>query len=49
MENHEPINISVESINNIFQSIRHIRDQKKEPIYQQSLIIYIKMRKIKLK
>ena len=45
MENHEPINISVESINNIFQSIRHIRDQKKEPIYQQSLIIYIKMRK----
>ena len=47
MENHEPINISVESIN-IFQSIRHIRDQKKEPIYQQSLIIYIKMRKIKL-
>ena len=48
MENHEPINISVKTNNNIFQSIRHIRDQKKEPIYQQSLIIYIKMRKIKL-
>ena len=30
MENHESINISMESINNIiFESIRHIRDQKK--------------------
>ena len=43
MENHESINISTESINNlIFESLRHVRDQKKESIYQQSLHIYIK-------
>ena len=42
MENHESINISMESINNlIFESIRHVLDQKKEQIYQQSLHIYI--------
>ena len=45
MENHESINISMESINNlIFESLRHVRDQKKESIYQQSLHIYIKKR-----
>ena len=45
MENHESINISTESINNlIFESLRHVRDQKKESIYQQSLHIYIKKR-----
>ena len=33
MENHESINISMESINNlIFESIQHIRDQKKADI-----------------
>ena len=49
MENQESINLSMESINNtIFESIQHIRDQKKEPIYQQSLNICIKMKKIKL-
>ena len=48
MENHESINISMESINNIiFESMRHIRDQKKVPIYQKSLNT-IKMKKIKL-
>ena len=32
----------MESINNvIFESIRHIRDQKKELTYQQPLNIYI--------
>ena len=42
MENHKSINISMESINNlIFESIRHIRDQEKEPIYQQLLSVYI--------
>ena len=49
MENHESINISMESINNIiFESMRHIRDQKNVPICQQSLNISIKMKKIKL-
>ena len=48
MQNHESINISMESINNIiFESMRHIRDQKKVPIYQQSLNT-IKIKKIKL-
>ena len=40
MKNHESDNISMESINNIiFESLRHVRDQKKESIYQQSLKI----------
>ena len=37
MQNYESIYMSMESINNlIFESIRHVRDEKKEPTYQQS-------------
>ena len=40
MENHESINISMESINNIiFESIRHLRDQKSR--YTNNHYIYI--------
>lgn len=37
MQNYESIYMSMESISNlIFESIRHVRDEKKEPTYQQS-------------
>ena len=41
MKNHESNNISIESINNvIFESLRHVRDQKKRVVIS-TIIEYI--------
>ena len=59
MEDHQYINISMESINNIiFESIGHIQDQKKKRADMPTIIkytyiyiyiyIYIKLKEIKL-